>query len=56
MTAVVPTERIERLIALIRGHKVMLDDDLAELYGVATKAFNQAVKRNKDRFPSDFMF
>ena len=54
--AVVPIERIERAILLIRGQKVMLDVDLAELYGVPTKALNQAVKRNKDRFPSDFMF
>lgn len=56
MANLVPTEQIERLILLIRGHKVMLDADLAELYGVPTKVFNQAVKRNKDRFPSDFMF
>jgi len=52
----VPAEIIEQKIYLIRGHKVMLDGDLAELYGVSTKAFNQAVKRNLDRFPSDFMF
>jgi hypothetical protein len=50
------TERIERSILLIRGHKVLLDDDLAELYDVQTKVFNQAVKRNRNRFPSDFMF
>jgi hypothetical protein len=43
-------------IYLIRGHKVMLDRDLAELYGVETKVFNQSVKRNHKRFPSDFMF
>lgn len=43
-------------IHLIRGHKVMLDADLAELYGVPTKALNQAVKRNAERFPADFMF
>lgn len=49
-------DRIERLIILVRGHKVMLDADLAELYGVQTKALNQAVKRNQSRFPSDFMF
>jgi hypothetical protein len=49
-------DRIERLIILVRGHKVMLDADLAELYGVQTKALNQAVKRNQNRFPSDFMF
>lgn len=54
--AVVPIERIERAILLIRGRKVMLDADLAELYGVSTKALNQAVKRNRDRFPSDFTF
>ena len=52
----IPTERIEQRILLIRGQKVMLDADLAELYGVATKAFNQAVRRNISRFPADFMF
>ena len=52
----VPTESIERRIYLIRGLKVMLDRDLAELYQVPTKVFNQAVKRNKRRFPEDFMF
>jgi len=54
--AIVPRERIEDAILLIRGHKVMLDADLAGLYGVPTKVFNQAVKRNLDRFPEDFMF
>jgi ORF6N domain len=49
-------ERIERRILLVRGQKVTLDADLAELYGVETKALNQAVKRNPDRFPPDFMF
>lgn len=49
-------ERITRWIHVIRSQKVMLDTDLAELYGVPTKAFNQAVKRNRSRFPSDFMF
>jgi len=49
-------ERIERSILLIRGQKVLLDTDLAELYGATTKALNQAIKRNTDRFPSDFMF
>jgi hypothetical protein len=49
-------ECITHWIHLIRSQKVMLDTDLAELYGVATKAFNQAVKRNRSRFPSDFMF
>ena len=53
---IVPMDRIERLIILVRGHKVILDADLAELYGVQTKALNQAVKRNQNRFPSDFMF
>ena len=47
---------IEQSICLIRGQKVMLDSDLAGLYGVPTKAFNQAVKRNLARFPEDFMF
>jgi phage regulator Rha-like protein len=51
----VPVELIERCIFLIRGQKVMLDTDLAELYQVPTKVLNQAVKRNLDRFPQDFM-
>jgi hypothetical protein len=51
-----PTERIERSILLIRGQKVMLDHDLAQLYQVETRALLQAVKRNFDRFPQDFMF
>ena len=51
-----PRERILLAIHVIRGHKVMLDADLAALYGVETKALNQAVKRNIARFPSDFMF
>ena len=55
-TPLVPTEVIERRIYLIRRQKVMLDSDLAELYGVPTKVFNQAVIRNKERFPEDFMF
>jgi phage regulator Rha-like protein len=54
--SLVPVERIERAILSIRGEKVMLDSDLAELYGVETKALNQAVKRNATRFPADFMF
>jgi phage regulator Rha-like protein len=54
--AVIPMERIERAILSIRGAKVMLDSDLAEIYGVETKVLNQAVKRNVSRFPSDFMF
>ncbi len=56
MRNVVPSELIERAIFLIRGRKVMLDYDLAELYGVETKILNQAVKRNMKRFPGDFMF
>src|SRR5215213_2917505 len=47
---------IERRIYLIRGHKVMIDVDLAELYGVTTRALNQQVQRNRKRFPEDFMF
>ena len=54
--SLVPAERIDRMILLVRGQKVMIDTDLAELYGVPTKALNQAVKRNADRFPEDFMF
>ena len=54
--ALIPTQRIERVIYLIRGQKVMLDRDLAQLYGVETRVLNQAVHRNKDRFPNDFMF
>ena len=49
-------EKIEKAIYVIRGEKVMLDRDLAELYQVQTKALNQAVRRNADRFPADFMF
>jgi len=52
----VPVELIARRIYSIRGQKVMLDSDLAELYQVPTKALNQAVNRNLDRFPEDFMF
>ena len=49
-------QRIERLIHVIRNQKVMLDADLAELYGVETRVLKQAVRRNKKRFPSDFLF
>jgi len=56
LSAIVPAERIERRILQVRGHRVMLDSDLAELYGVETKALNRAVKRNRDRFPADFAF
>jgi hypothetical protein len=52
----VPVERVQNLIYLIRGQKVLLDRDLAALYGVETRVLNQAVRRNKDRFPSDFLF
>jgi hypothetical protein len=51
-----PMTRIEGSILLVRGQKVMIDADLAQLYGVPTKALNQAVKRNAHRFPADFMF
>ena len=54
--SIMPVNRIEKTILLIRGKKVMIDADLAELYGVPTKALNQAVKRNRNRFPADFMF
>jgi len=56
MSHIVPVERIEKRILLFRGHKVMLDSDLAELYGVKPIALRQQVKRNPDRFPEDFMF
>jgi hypothetical protein len=52
----IPPEIIEKRIYIIRSHKVMLDSDLAELYGVETRALVQGVKRNLDRFPEDFMF
>ena len=54
--ALIPHSMIENKILLLRGKKVMLGRDLAELYGVETKVLNQAVKRNIERFPSDFMF
>lgn len=54
--SLIPLERITQSILLIRGQKVMLDSDLAELYAVETRALTQAVKRNIDRFPEDFMF
>jgi hypothetical protein len=53
---IIPAVRIARSIHLLRGQKVLLDFDLADLYGVATKVLNQAVKRNRERFPVDFMF
>ena len=54
--SIIPLERIESLIYLVRGQKVMLDRHLPELYGVETRALNQAVRRNQGRFPEDFMF
>ena len=54
--SLIPVEVVERCIYVIRGHKVMLDADLARLYAVETKALNRAVKRNGTRFPGDFMF
>lgn len=55
-SALIPAERIERAILLIRGQKVLLDSDWAELYGVEPKALTRAVRRNPERFPGDFMF
>lgn len=55
-TNLIPQESIENKILLIRGKKVMVDRDLAKLYGVETRTLNQAVKRNIERFPDDFMF
>ena len=52
----IPVERIRQCIYLVRKQKVMLDKDLAVLYGVPTKRLNEQVQRNIDRFPSDFMF
>jgi hypothetical protein len=54
--SIIPAEVIEHRIYLIRNHKVLFDRDLAELYGVDTRVLNQAVKRNRERFPDDFMF
>jgi hypothetical protein len=56
MSNIIPVETVAQKIYMIRGFKVMLDSDLAELYGVRTHALNQAVKRNRFRFPADFMF
>ena len=56
MTEIVPMERIARKIYVVQDIRVMLDRDLAELYGVKTKALKQAVRRNINRFPKDFMF
>ena len=54
--SLIPAERIERSIVLLRGHKILMDSDLADLYEVEVKRLNQAVKRNIERFPTDFMF
>lgn len=54
--SLIPTEKIDRAILIIREHKVMLDSDLAAIYGVKTSRLNEQVKRNKNRFPKDFMF
>ena len=56
MTEILSADKIKERIFLIRSVRVMIDRDLAELYGVGTKVLNQAVKRNINRFPSDFMF
>jgi phage regulator Rha-like protein len=56
MNNIIPIDNVEKRILMVQGHKVMIDKDLAELYGVETKVLIQAVKRNIDRFPSDFMF
>ena len=56
MAIILKPENVARLVFFVRGEKVMLDADLAMLYGVTTKALNQAVKRNQERFPADFMF
>ena len=56
MNSIVPSALISQKIFFVRGTRVMLDADLARLYGVATKNLNKAVKRNASRFPSDFMF
>ena len=55
-TALVPVENITRAILVLRGHKVLLDTELAALYGVSTKRFNEQVRPNRNRFPADFMF
>lgn len=52
----IPARRIESAILMVRGQRVLLDRDLAELYGVETRVLNQAVRRNRARFPSDFMY
>lgn len=54
--SIIPAERIDRVIVLLRGHKVILDSHLAAIYGVTTARLNQQVRRNIERFPSDFAF
>jgi hypothetical protein len=56
MAIILKPENVAQLVFLIRGEKVMLDADLAMLYGVSTKALNQAFRRNRNRFPNDFVF
>ncbi len=56
MNKIIPAEQVEHSIFIIRGQKVMLDSDLASLYEIETKTFNQSVRRNIKRFPADFMF
>jgi len=55
-TGVVPVEHITQSILVLRGHRVLLDTELSALYGVSTKRFNEQVRRNRERFPEDFMF
>ncbi len=54
--SIVPVKQVQNKILFMRGRKVILDSDLAELYGVPTKRLNEQIKRNKERFPPDFMF
>ncbi len=54
--SLIPVESVEKTILIVRGQKVILDADLAKIYGVSTKRLNEQVKRNRDRFPQDFMF
>jgi hypothetical protein len=55
-TEIAPSHDIASFIHVVRGQRMILDEDLAKIYGVETRAFNQATKRNKDRFPSNFVF
>lgn len=56
ISSIIPIQQIQKCIYLMRGHKVIFDSDLADLYGVTTKRLNEQVRRNVARFPSDFMF